>query len=51
MRRVYWNFPTTLLLFVSLTAITVLIGWIPVLGPLVVIPYQVITYSKAALEL
>jgi len=50
-RRVYRNFPTTLLLFVSLTAITVLIGWIPVLGPLVVIPYQVITYSKAALEL
>ena len=45
------RFTTTVSLFISLTLITVLIGWIPVFGPLVVIPYQIITYSKATREL
>lgn len=47
----FTNFTTTVSLFISLTLISVLIGWIPVFGPLVVIPYQIITYSKAAQEL
>ncbi|MFH1835167.1 MAG: hypothetical protein ABH851_03140 [Methanobacteriota archaeon] len=50
-RLVYDKFSTTIMVFISLTIITVLIGWIPVFGPLVVIPYQIITYSRAVIEL
>jgi hypothetical protein len=47
----YGRFTTTILLFTSLTLLTLLIGWIPVAGPLIIIPYQITTYSKATLEL
>ncbi|MFH1788893.1 MAG: hypothetical protein ABH834_05900 [Candidatus Altiarchaeota archaeon] len=50
-KTAFKKFTTTVSLFISLTLITVFIGWIPVFGPLVVIPYQIITYSKAAQEI
>lgn len=45
------DFNTTLLLFLSLCLIIALIGWIPLFGALVIIPYTVITYSIATREL